>query len=415
MLVTNVKHYFPSITFAVLFAWSTAVVHASPLISVGENVDVFFNGSSSLRWQSNVFYEDEQEEEDLLLVISPGLEVNVGRGLSNLDLSLITRYDIMRYDDLSHLDDEYFHIKAIGAYKSGRWDLNGLVSFDEEQSTSGQEGGFRNRGEIVESDNLRATFGGEYSLSPKFSVGLDLRYDDKDYINNDELSDCESFTVPIDIFYELTPKVDLSVGYEYRTEEIGKIEIGDTTNGLFADSYDKETHYFNVGARGNLLAKLTGHFKVGYRMTDPDNSRIVRVQSGSTAFSEVKRDSQDTLGLDANLTHLTTPKLTTFLRLHRGFDVGGQGQSTTNTSANLSASYALNDRFSASSFFGYTLREYEESDDDDNLYRAGVRLSYVPNRYWSFSTGYNYIENDSDRNRQDYENHTIDLSASLRY
>lgn len=410
----KVKSYFVLSAFVPLFWGFTAVVQASPLISIGENLDVFFDGSSSLRWQSNVFYDDQKEEEDLLLVISPGLEVNVGRGRSNLDLSLITRYDIMRYDDLSNLDDEYFHIKAIGAYRSGRWDLNGQVSFDEEQSTSGQEGGIRARGKIIHSDNVRANVGGEYYLSPKFSIGSAVRYYDKAYANDDQLTDLESFTIPMDIFYELTPKVDLSVGYDYKMENIGKSEIGTTSYGRFIDSYDKESHYFNVGARGDLLPKLNGYFKVGYRMTDADDSRSVTFRPSLSTFSEIRRDSQSMLGMNANLTHSTTPKLTTQGTLSRDFGVGGQGQSTTNTSADLSASYSFSNYISASFSFGYTLREYEES-DDDHVYRSGVRVSYVPNQYWRFSSGYSYIENDSDRVTQGYENHTIDLSASLRY
>jgi len=42
-------------------------------------------------------------------------------------------------------------------------------------------------------------------------------------------------------------------------------------------------------------------------------------------------------------------------------------------------------------------------------------LSYVPNEYWRFSTGYNYTENDSNSDGQSYEAHVINVSASLRY
>ena len=71
--------------------------------------------------------------------------------------------------------------------------------------------------------------------------------------------------------------------------------------------------------------------------------------------------------------------------------------------------------YSASAFGGYTLREYAESDNEDNIYRIGARLSYLPNEFWRFSVGYMYVENDSDRALQSYENHILDLSASLRY
>lgn len=389
-------------------------VQAAPLVSIGDNVDVFFNGSSSVQWQSNVFYDEKDEQDDIKFTVSPGFEVNVGRGLSNLDLSIITRYDIIRYDDLSELDNELFHIKAISSYKSSRWDLNGLVSYDENQST-GQDGNTNRKGKLTESDTTRANLNGEYRLSPKFSVGSGVNYTDHQYQDDDSLSDRESYRIPLDVFYELTPKVDLSIGYAYTTTDVGETKFGDTVNGREVGSYDKEQHFFNVGARGELLPKLNGYFKVGYTTYDSDDSKVTNYTSSVPSYSKTDRDSSGTMGLDADFTYLATPKVTTRAKFHRGFGLGGEGQNTTNTSASLSASYSINTNYSASANFGYTLREYEDTNREDNVYRTGVSLSYVPNQYWRFSTGYNYTENDSDRSGQSYEAHTLSLSASLRY
>jgi hypothetical protein len=373
----------------VSFVSFSVIVQAAPLVSIGDNVDIFFNGSSSVQWQSNVFYDEADEQDDIRFTVSPGFEVNVGRGQSNLDLRIITRYDIIRYDELSDLDNELFHIKAISSYRSSRWDVDGLVSLDENQS-SGRDGNSNVKGQLTESETIRANLNGEYRLSPKFSVGSGVSYTDKQYLDRENLADRESFIIPVDIFYELTPKVDLSVGYKHTATEVGET--------LSKSSYDQERHFFNIGARGNLLPKLTGFFKVGYTSVDSRNG-----------------DSRGTMGLDANFTYAATPKLTTTLALNRSFGVGGEGQQTTNTSANLSANYSINSNYSASANFAYRLREYETSGLEDNVYSTGVRLSYVPNRYWSFSTGYNYFENNSNRLGQGYEAHMVDLSASLRY
>ncbi|MBT4758342.1 MAG: outer membrane beta-barrel protein [Opitutae bacterium] len=390
-------------------------MQAAPLVSIGDNVDVFFNGSSSVQWQSNVFYDDADEQDDIRFTVSPGFEVNVGRGLSNLDLSIVTRYDIVRYDELSDLDSEQFHIKAISSYRSSRWDVDGLVSYDEQQS-SGKDGNTNQKGQLTQSENIRANLNGEYRLSPKFSVGSGVNYSDKQYKDQESLADRVSFTVPVDIFYELTPKVDLSVGYTHTSTDVGETNIGDTVNGREVSSYDKTGHFFNIGARGELLPKLSGFFKFGYRTSDSDDSTIQTVTGGTPDLpTSTNRDSRGTVGLDANFTYAATPKLTTAFALHRGFGVGGEGQGTTTTRANLSANYAINSNYSASANFGYTLREYEAADREDNVYSTGVRLSYVPNRYWRFSTGYNYSENDSNAPGQGYEAHSIVLSASLRY
>jgi len=401
----KIKESFLLATLAPLAGLFTAA-EAAPLVSIGDNVDVFFNGSSSVKWMSNVFNDEDDEKDDMKLTVSPGFEVNVGRGVSNLDLSIITRYDIIRYDDLSDLDSELFHIKAISSYQSSRWDVNGLVSFDESQSTN--DGNDNRKGKLTESDNTAARLNGEYRLSPKFSVGSGVNYSDREYTGSDDtLADRESFTVPLDVYYELTPKVDLSVGYQYTTTDVGST----TGPGYHVGSYDSESHFFNVGARGNLLPKLTGFFKVGYRTYDPDDSDVV----DGVNFYRTDRDSTGTLGLDADFTYSATPKVTTTLALSRDYGIGGEGQSSEDTSARLSASYSINTNYSASAYFGYIFRDYVDQDREDNYYNTGVRLSYVPNQHWRFSTGYRYSDNDSDRKGQSYESHTIDLTASLRY
>ena len=129
------KNKFPfllSFLTASLFYWiSVSSSVAAPLVSIGDNTDIYFNGSSSLRWASNIFRNEEDEESDLSWTISPGLEVNLGRGISNADFTVITRYDIVRYEDNDRLDTELFHIEALGTYETSRLNLNGSASYDE--------------------------------------------------------------------------------------------------------------------------------------------------------------------------------------------------------------------------------------------------------------------------------------------
>lgn len=407
-------HLFSIITASLLLQ---SGAQAAPLVSIGDNTDVFFNGSSSLRWSSNVFRDEDDEVDDLIWTLSPGFEVNVGRGLSNADLSIITRYDIVRYEDQDHLDTELFHIKAVGSYKSSRLDLNGSVSYDEEKSNAGDVQ-FTN--DLIESDNFAASLNSEYRFSPKFSFGAGASYREKDYTGefDDRLADRETVTLPFDLFYELTPKVDLSVGYSYTQTDVE--ETLTPAGGGFATAvsdYEYSSHFFNVGARGNLLPKLTGFFKVGYRTRNSDDSTVQTLFAGMPVGAPTTRSHDDSgmLGLDADFTWSATPKLTVGLALSRDFGVGGEGQSTENSSADLSASYSINSYFAASANLGYTLRDYSDGNREDNQYDTGLRLSYSPNRYWRFSTGYTYVENDSDAFDRSYKNHMVDLTATLRY
>lgn len=366
-------------------------VNASPLVSIGDHADLFFNGSSSLRWASNVFRNETNESDDLIWTVSPGFELDLGRGASNADFTVTTRYDILSYQDLSDLDTELFHIRADGSYRGSRLDLSASASYDESKTNSGDNNTLN---DLIEFDTTVAKLDAEYRVSPKFSFGSGVRYSEREYGNYvDRFADRETVSLPLDVFYELTPKVDLSLGYMYSEKDVADIAGG--TSG-----YTQESSFYNVGARGNLLPKLTGFFKAGYRTRDSNR---------------VDADGSGSLGLDADLTWSATPKLSVMLGLSRDFGVAGAGDSTEDTSVDLSSYYLISTHFAASANVGYTLRDYTNGAREDDQYVLGLRFSYSPNQYWSFSTGYTYDENSSNNAGSSYENHTLDLTATLRY
>lgn len=370
-------------------------LNASPLVSIGDNADLFFNGSSSVRWTSNLFRDEVNETSDVIFTVTPGLELNVGRGMANADFSILTSYDLVFYGDNNDLNTGLFHIKALGDYQDSRWDLRGSVSFDEYQTTTGDA----NRpGELIESEAVRFSLRGEYQFSPKFSLASGASYIDYAYVNGSELdfADYTYLTVPVDVYYEMTPKLDLSLGYVY-----GLRQVDDSV--VRGPGYDTTSHFFNLGARGELLPKLTGFFKVGYRIKDAEGTR----------------DDSGMLGLDGDLTWATTAKLTNTLRFSRDFGVGGEGDATEVTSLNWVSVYSINPYWSANGNLGYSFREYVDGyagfDREDNQYSVGARASYAPNSYWTFSAGYTFMKNDSNLVGFSYDEHAVDLAATLRY
>jgi len=366
---------------------SAAWLQASPLFSVGDNVDVFFDGSSTLTWSSNLFNDESGEVDDLLLTLTPGFEVDFVRGESNVDLSLLARYDLLRYHDSNEVDTELAHIKAKGSYEAARLDLTASASFDESQTASSQ--GQNLPGQLFESEATRVGLEGEYQLSPKFSFGAGVNYYDTKYVSANTVgafADREEVSVPVDIYYELTPKLDLSLGYSRVEAEVGAAGSA---------AYDQVTNFYSLGARGELLPKLSGFLKLGYRENEFTNKGM--------------------FGADLDFSYAVTQKLNSSLALSRDFGVGGAGDSTENSSIKLRADYSIDEQYSVSANLGYDLRDYQSSDREDDQYSAGVRLDYVLDENWRLSTGYTYSENDSSLALSSYVNHALNLSASLRY
>jgi hypothetical protein len=431
--------FFLSFLTASLLYWISASSSvAAPLVSIGDNTDIYFNGSSSLRWASNIFRNEEDEESDLSWTISPGLEVNLGRGISNADFTVITRYDIVRYEDNDRLDTELFHIEALGTYESSRLNLNGSASFDETKINSGQN---NVANDLVELNTTSAELDAEYQVSPKFSFSAGVRYDETEYQTYaDRFVDRETTRFPLSVYYELTPKLDLILGYTYATTDIEGtssrlIRLVDSTNippgpQIIADTaraqsgYGRDSHFYNIGLRGNISTKLTGYFKVGYRARSLGDSTILEqyfdpndplVELQPQADSSTNRDASDMLGLDSNLTWMATTKLLVQLALSRDFGVGGEGESTEATRANLVGNYSFNTHWSTMANLGYSETDYSDDGREDDQYTGGLRVMYVLNTYWRFSAGYTYAENKSSRDGSSYESETLDLTAILRY
>ena len=415
--------FFLSFLTASLLYWISASSSvAAPLVSIGDNTDIYFNGSSSLRWASNIFRNEEDEESDLSWTISPGLEVNLGRGISNADFTVITRYDIVRYEDNDRLDTELFHIEALGTYESSRLNLNGSASFDETKINSGQN---NVANDLVELNTTSAELDAEYRVSPKFSFSAEVRYDETEYQSYaDRFADRETTSFPLSVYHELTPKLDLILGYTYTTTDIegtsssspsGFDQIAQVvieTTDRVQTGYERDSHFYNIGLRGNISTKLTGFFKIGYRTVSASDTNLT---NGGVLIRRIDRNDRDMFGLDASLTWMATSKLLYQLALSRDYNTGGLGEATEVTRANLVGNYSFNTHWSTMANLGYSETDYSDNGRGDDQYTGGLRVMYVLNTYWRFSAGYTYAENKSSRDGSSYESETLDLTAILRY
>ena len=405
-------------------------LQASPLISIGDNAEIYFDGSSTARWTSNVFLTDRNEVEDFSYILSPGFEFNLGRDASNADLSILTRYDIIRYNDLTELDVELLHVKLRGAYKSSRLELTVSASYDEMKSNSGD---IQIIDDLIESTLNNRGVNGEYQISPKFSFAAGANYSETEYTGVFEgvLTDQIRESFPLDIYYEISPKLDLSFGYKYTDSEIGALKptttgdfVVEPSSGLIIpinlerNAYNRESHFFNLGARGSLLPKLTGYLKVGYSKRESGTRSDSSVVDGAILESIITNFSDETtLGVDADLYWLMTPKLSTRFGLSRDFGLGSDGAPTRENSVSTSTNLSLSNNWTASANLMYTQRDYTRRDREDDKYSAGIRIFYLPNRFWQYSGGYNFTDSVStgaDAGNS-YDAHMVDFQATLRY
>jgi hypothetical protein len=296
--------------------------------------------------------------------------------------------------------------------------------------------------DLVEFNTTAGDIDAEYRVSQKLSFSAGVRYNETEYQTyEDRLVDRETTSFPLNIYYELTPKLDLILGYTYSTTDIegtsrsfpsdaveiapGTFIVTETTEEV-QTGYERDSHFYNVGLRGNISTKLTGFFKIGYRTrsiedsisfsTPTDVTNPADPQVGATTPpTPINRDDTGMLGLDANLTWMATTKLLFQLALSRDFGAGGEGESTEITKAILVGNYSFNTHWSAMANLAYTETDYPDDGLDEEQLTGGLRINYVLNTYWRFSAGYTFTDHDSTRANRSYDNNTLDLTAILRY
>ncbi len=373
---------------------ATTALSASPFLSIGNAVDVFFDGAATYRYTTNVFNEPD-DQDDHIFILSPGIEAVFGRN-SLVTTSLEVRYDIIRYADFSVANAENLNVLLVSSYSGARLSATGTFSFEQRtQNTSALVGGLV-LNDLIDRNILTAGANGSYQVSEKVSTTFGATYQRETFQNFEaSFNDRQTFTVPLRVFYKITPKIDLGAGYRYRFSEVDQNAAGGGA------AVDRTDHFFSISSRGEFFPKLTGELDVGIGLRTFDNNT----------------DSETNISVDGGLDYAYSSKLVFGLDVGRDFETGGAGSSIQRTEVGLSSTYAYSSRISAGARLEYQRDNFEEltAPRVDNIYSGSIFATFAYNRYFSFSASYAYQDVNSDAANVSYNAHNFSLSAAVRY
>jgi hypothetical protein len=349
----------------------------------GTRNQVFVFGNVSFGYNSNIFAEAGGEGD---YTRSAQLGVELKRRAGIIAVNATAKFDYLTYDRYT-----------------GENTLNPSVSVELNKTTG------RTTGSLAVSAYRETRSDSAVNLRTStwnFPVNLNLRYPVNDHLyltsatgylrrtydDDSGLVDYRDYTEAIDVFYVYTSKLDLLGGYRLR---VGQTSLGRRT----AD------HWFNVGATGGILAKLSGTIRLGYQL---------RTTSGSPAAD----DDFAQFNAAASLNWPLTRKLFLSTSLMRDFNTIATGASVDSTSAALNAAYTYNRKleFSATAAVGRN-----KFLGRDQLARADTFVSYGLNGRYSmsehlqFSAAYTYFRNWSSINFADYDSHLFSVDVTSRY
>lgn len=387
--------------FSLLAAFASSLgLSAAPMVAIGDNAALFVTGVVGITYQDNVFRTEMNRVDDIFFRVQPGVELQFGsRGAASA--ALFASGEILRYTDQTGLNNELLHLLLTASLDEQVYQLSFLASYDERSINS-----LDRASEITDASGIARDLKdtavhlhSRYAFSNLTSMSAGLLFNRRDY-NDVGLAGSESFSIPVSLFYEVSPVLDARFGYQWR-----KVDIIGVTD-AFVDSY--RDNHFTVGLVGELGSPLfVGDLSLGWM------ERKFRGDISMFPFANRKINS---ITYDVGVTYNATNSSYT-LRLERDYmtSIFG-GQNFSRSQISLLGRFPLVPMWSATAMVGYSFSDYSNSDREQDDYFGRVGVHYTPNEYIRVSATFSHNRVDgSGLQSSDYRANTFSVSATLRY
>jgi hypothetical protein len=330
--------------------------------------------SQKVEYQSNVFQVPSHSQDDVIFKTIPGVLADYTFGSHSLSAGY--RAEILRYLDLPNQDTVH-HI-AVGQL---RLDFpRTLLTLKDDFTRTSDPPGTELTGRILSTTNVLKPEG-EYRLTPSFSTGLNyswtrVRFDDQ-FIAT--LIDRDEHVIGASVFWKVVPKGDLFLNYSYGRSS-------------FVDSSDRDftSHTIMVGLRGDITAKLSSSFRVGYTRGEP-------VHGNQASFTG--------LAFGGDYVYRPTERITLTLSTQRARQESTFGTTVFYVTNNgvLSAQYQVLPKVTLSARLGGGLNDYSKKETadgktdfrHDSFILAGAQVEYEIQPWLRVGLEYLRISRDS--------------------
>jgi polysaccharide biosynthesis protein VpsM len=368
-----------AIRSSVAIAAIGVAAQAAPFTTIGQDAELFFTGTAGIRADDNVLLSGTKTS-DVIFEFTPGLDLVFGNN-SMAKGHIFFKEAFSSYADNSKLDTNLSTVGINTKYDDAKLKMN----FDAGWSQIAQNTVDVRAGYLVRRDVSNIGGGSEISLTDKSSVGAAVTYEQTDY-KRQGFVDSDITSVPLNIFYEITPKVDASFGLRYRDSNL--------TGGNSSEDY-----FYNVGVRGEFSEKLNGNIAVGYTQRD---------------FSA--GGNEDTVGVDSSLNYLFNEKTSFSLGATNDFGTSGQGASQKNLSFRAGVQSKISEVLSVGANLSHRSITYLGNNGrTDEYFEGNLSATYIVNAYANVVGGFTFRQNSSKLAGGDFDNSVFSLAANFRY
>jgi polysaccharide biosynthesis protein VpsM len=352
---------------------------AAPFMAVGDNAELFVTAAANLQFDSNIYLNTNNEKSDTIFSFTPGVDLVFGKGSATTG-DVYYREEIRRYSSntVQNTNLSNFGVKA--KYSNGVTKADFNASYAQ---VAQNDNYIRATGDIVHRNvsNLSGVI--EFGISEKTVIGIGGAFDKVDY-GPATYTDSRVWSLPLDVYYQASPKLDWSAGYRYRSTDLSGSAPGSKDN------------FLSLGARGEFTPKLTGQVRAGYTQRSFD-----------------VRGSESLFGVDGNLTYLFSEKTSYRFTFSNDFGSSAFGDSTKNFTLGLNATNSFTEQWFIGAGLNYMKIEYPTRTDD--FIQGQVSVTYVYNNYVNFGASLTLRNNTSGVAAAEFSQNVFSVGANIRY
>jgi len=354
------------------------------LIKLDDGHDQFFvNGTAGLTYDSDIFASSSGEGDTSL---NSSLDLEYKRKAGMLGVNADLGWDFAHFFRLTNQDYADPHFSAEITKNGGR--TTGSVKVDirrEDRADTVVN-------ERTQSWNYEAELNVKYPVIERYSISGNLGFGREDFINNDLLTDFDTYTAGANLLYALNSTRDLSIGYRYRATQTA------------ADTLDQD-HAITIGVDGKIAGKFNGSAKIG-------------VQEREIARRDGHHESHTSLTASLSTTWTVTSRFAVIGDASRDFSTAATDVSVDATTIGLSAQYSFNAKLVGFAGVNYGHVDFIDAlsggrRDDSISFDAG--LTYTYSERLKVSATYTFTHNWSTFSVGNYDRHLFSINASSRW
>lgn len=343
---------------------------------------------NQIRYDDNVTLTHDAND-DTVFIFTPGAELIYNGGLSKASVNVMEQ--IFRYDDYDGLNDELFSVFGLYGFDGAITKVDAHANYQELSQGSLS---VTNAEQTVRRDVTDAAIDALWLATEKTHLGAGLFYHATNYTSS-AYADTYCYGAPFDVYYAVTPKVDLSAGYRYRRTIVDELPTA-------TRSLDTRDHFFNIGARGEFTPKLKGQLRVGYGIRELDE--VLAGEDGT----------KEQFSFMGTMTYVYSPKTSFDFEASNDFNNSALGTSQRVLALRAGGKWELTPDFTVGAGLSYEGTDYDSGRNDD-FFVGDVSAVYAFSENFSVSASYVFRENWSTYQAKDFVGNVLTVGLRIRY